>query len=112
MFKIDLDNYINITKSFSERSVKTVVRKKGTESANGLIQETTDSYQIIGDSLFIEDNLTGELKRSKYIISQKLLTTYQVITSKDLVKMAPDMGVSPELIPEGLVGVLKTQDKR
>ena len=99
------------TRSFTELSVKTTKRKKDTEGMSGLINEITESYVIKGDSIYIED-IKGGTRISKCLISSRVLTTYSKITSEDLRKMAPNVGIGPDLIPDGVTGELKIKEIR
>lgn len=99
------------TRSFTELAVKTTKREKNTEGTSGLINEITESYAIKGDSIYIED-IKGGTRISKYLISDRVLTTYGNITSEDLRKMAPDVGIDPGLIPDGVTGELKIKEIR
>ncbi|MDR3059404.1 MAG: hypothetical protein LBU84_14870 [Prevotella sp.] len=99
------------TRSFTELNVKTTTRKKDTEGTSGLIKEVTETYIIKGDSIYIEE-LKGGTRISKYLVSTKVLTTYSNITSASLRKMAADVGIDPNRIPDGVTGELKVKEIR
>lgn len=102
----------DITRTYTDLTVTTTTRKKDTEDPNGLIKEVTESYTIKGDSIYISDVLYGGERISKYLISEKILTTYMKITSQDLRNMASDIGIDPYLIPDGITGELKIKEIR
>lgn len=99
----------DITRTFTELNVTTTARKKDTES---LVSEITESYTIKGDSLSIDDVINGGTRTAKYLITERVLTTYMKITSQDLINMAPDIGIDPHLIPDGITGELKMKEIR
>lgn len=102
----------DITRTFTELNVTTTARKKDTEGNSGLISEITESYNIKGDSLHIDDVINGGTRIAKYLITERVLTTYMKITSQDLINMAPEIGIDPHLIPEGVTGELKMKEIR
>lgn len=99
----------DITRTFTELNVTTTAKKKDTES---LVSEITESYTIKGDSLSIDDVINGGTRTAKYLITERVLTTYMKITSQDLINMAPDIGIDPHLIPDGITGELKMKEIR
>lgn len=100
------------TRAFTELNVKTTIRKKGTSGSEGLISESTDTYEVKGDSIFIESSLHGGIAASKYLITANTLTTYRKVTTQDIRNMITIMGVDPATIPSGLTGELKTKEIR
>lgn len=111
VFSLDLKEN-QTTRTFTQLNVKTTVRKKGTSGSEGLISESTDTYKIEGDSIFIESSLHGGTAVSKYLITANTLTTYRKVTTQDIRNIVTIMGVDPGTIPNGLTGELKVKEIR
>ena len=100
------------TRAFTELNVKTTIRKKGSSGSDGLISESTDTYEAKGDSIFIQSSLHGGTAASKYLITPNTLTTYRKVTSQDIRNIVTIMGVDPATIPNDLTGELKIKEIR
>jgi hypothetical protein len=100
------------TRTFSELSVRTTVRKRETSGTEGLISEVSEAYTIKGDSIYIENQIYEGIMVSRYLITDNTLTTYREISSEDIKKIVPNMGIDPNSIPGGVTGLLKIKEKR
>jgi hypothetical protein len=100
------------TRTFSELNVRTTVKKKGISGSEGLISEVTEAYTIEGDSIYVESRIFEGIMASRYLITDNTLTTYRQITSEDLKKIAPSIGIDPNSVPSGVTGVLKIKEMR
>ena len=111
VFSLDLKEN-QTTRAFTELNVKTTIRKKGSSGSEGLISESTDAYEVKGDSIFIQSSLHGGTAASKYLITANTLTTYRKVTSQDIRNIVTIMGVDPATIPNDLTGELKIKEIR
>jgi hypothetical protein len=103
---------IETIRTFSELNVRTTVRRKGTSGTEGLISEVSEAYTIKGDSIYVESQVYEGIMVSKYLITDNTLTTYRAITTEDIKKIVPSMGIDPNSIPEGITGLLKIKEMR
>lgn len=100
------------TRVFTELSVKTTLRKKGTSGTDGLISESTDPYSTKGDSLYIENTLQGGITAAKFLITNNTLTTYRNVSTAEVKVIATDLGIDPNTLPSGISGELKVKEAR
>ncbi|NDV97370.1 hypothetical protein D0T84_21075 [Dysgonomonas sp. 521] len=119
----DLDDMLNrfiqqnlkeneTTRTFTELSVKTIIRKKGISGTDGLLSESTDPYSTKGDSLYIENTLQGGITVAKFLITDNTLTTYRNLSTADIKVVAEGLGIDPNTIPSGISGELKIKEAR
>lgn len=107
-FASELENDYDITKYYTDETVKTVTTLKSDPSV--LVSETEFTYEIEADTITINDRIYGTMSY-EYILTNKIMTMYGTLNNQRVENIADDLGIMIS-IPEDITGTIKIKDYR